>query len=828
MKTPALAGKLLLRDWRARELRMLALALIVAVTAVTAVAFFTDRVEGLMRMQASEMLAADLVLEAPDPLPEPFTRKAHSLGLRTATTVEFPSVVLQGDTPVLVQVKGVSDTYPLRGQLRTAQQPFGTETSGGLPGREEAWVEPRLLSLLAAKPGSHITLGEAELRITRVLTREPDRAWSVFRLAPRVLVPMTTVERTGLVRPASRVEHRLLLAGDATALGELRTWVEQRLPRGTEIIDLEGARPELKLALERGGSFLALSSLAAVVLAGVAIALATRRFGERQADASAVLRCLGATRRQVLGLFTLRLLGLGLIASLLGCLAGYAAQRVLARLLVDWIGGPLPPASWTPTLTGLAVGLLTLLGFALPPLLRLGAVSPLRVLRRDLGLPGAPVWLALATACAALIALMFWQADDPELALDFIGGIAGTLIVLLLTAWALIRALGVLRHRAGTVLRYGLAGLARSPGTSSLQLAGFGLGITALLLLAVVRVDLLSAWERTLPEGAPNQFLINIQPDQVEALGRFLRERGLETVGIYPMMRGRLTHIGDRPVSPEDYEESRARSLAAREFNLSTATDLQQDNRIAQGRWWTADELDRPWLSVEEGIARRLGIRLGDSLEFLIAGQPIRGEVKSLRSVRWDSFNPNFFVIGTPGLLAEQPATWITSFYLPPERTELASELVRAFPSVTLLDVSALISEVRTVMDRGSLAVEYVFLFTLAAGLLVLYAGIQATRESRIREAAVLRTLGMGRRRLLAGVGVEFASLGLLAGFLAATAATLIGQTLAQQVFELPYDVNPWLWVLATAGAGLGIAGAGIAATYPLVVAPPLQVLRRV
>jgi len=823
----ALAQRMLARDWRARELRLLAVALVVSVGAFTAVAFFADRVGQAMVGQASEMLASDLSVESPDPLPAALTERAKALGLRTAETIELSSVVLHGDQPVLVQVKGVSDGYPLRGRLRIADRALGKDRPAGLPAPNTAWVEPRLLSLLGVQPGATFSLGQAQLRIGAVLTHEPDRAWNLFRLAPRVMVRLDTLAATGLVSPASRVRHRLLVAGGRDAVAGLRTWLSGHMPAGARIIDLQEARPELRQTLDRGKSFLALAALSAVVLAGVAIALATRRFTERQADASAILRCLGASRRRVLTLFGLRLLGLGLGASLAGCLLGYAAQALLGWLLAGWFTGGLPAPSTTPILTGIGVGLVMLAGFALPSLLRLGAVSPLRVLRRDLDTPPAPAWIAVLIACAALSALLFWQADDVRLAMRFIAGVAATLGSLLLAAVLLVRAAAALRHRVGGVLRYGLAGLARSPATSALQLAGFGLGITALLLLAIVRVDLLSAWEHTLPPRAPNQFLINIQPDQVEQVRALLAAKGLHGAGFFPMMRGRLTRIAGRKVSPQAYASSHARSMAAREFNLSSTMELQPDNRILQGRWWTESERARPWFSVEQGIAELLGIRLGDELEFLIGGEPVRGEVKSLRSVRWDSFDPNFFVIGTPGLLAGYPATWITSVYIPPERTEIAAQIVRAFPSVTLFDVSALIGEVRALMDRGALAVEYVFLFTLAAGLLVLYAGIQASRDGRRREAAVLRTLGMARRRLLASVAVEFLTLGLLAGLLAAGAAALIGRVIATQILELPYAPDPRLWLLAACGSALGIGAAGIAATVPLVLTPPWQVLRR-
>lgn len=821
------AWRLLRRDWRSGELRLLVVALAVAAGAVTAVGFFTNRVEQLLEQQAGELLAADLVVETSDPPAPELREEAERLGLRTARTLSFPSVVFKGETSQLVQVKAVSSAYPLRGELRVSEQrdgPAGTQS--GPPAAGGAWVEPQLLGLLGSHLGDTLELGDSDFAIRGLIDWEPDRGSNLFRLAPRVMIALDDLEATGLLGPASRVRHRLLVAGDSDKVADYRAWLSSRLPRGAEIESIGASRPELSSALDQGRRFLGLAALTAVLLVGVAVALATRRFVDRQADTSAIMRCLGASRSFVLQVVVLRLVLLAGSAGAIGALGGLAAQQALAWLVSDWLARPLPAPSLAPLFQGIAVGLVTLLGFGLAPLLRLGQVSPLRVLRRDLGTAPPQFWITVVVAAAAFSGLVIWQAGDARMAMRILGGIAATLIALVLAATALIHLLSPLRYRSGTIWRYALASLTRNRPITVLQLVGFGLGVMALLLLAVVRLDLLQAWEAKLPADTPNHFLINIQPAEADALRALIESQGLETAGVYPMLRGRLTHIGQHEVRADDYDSPRAKRLATREFNLSWADRLQEDNALVAGRWWPASESEDLEFSVEEGIAETLGIRLGDRLTYQIAGSAVSGEVTSLRSVQWDSFNPNFFVIANPGPLAKYPGTFITSFYLPTDRTEVLRKLVDRFPSVTALDVNAIMSQVRLIMDRGSRAVELVFGFTLLAGLVVFYAGVQAGREARMQEAAVLRTLGLQRAELLGATATEFATLGLLAGTLGALGATLVGRLLASQVFGLPYEGNPWMLLGGALGGGLGVAIAGLIVTYPVLRRSPVEVFR--
>ncbi|MET0091529.1 MAG: FtsX-like permease family protein [Candidatus Thiodiazotropha sp.] len=823
-----LAIRLLRRDWRAGELRLLATALVIAVASVTSVSFFTDRIDRAMEQQASEVLAADLRLTRTEPLPDNLSDEADRSGLTQARTLGFPSVILNGNNTQLVDVKAVSGGYPLRGELQVRDAFDGeSHPASGLPAPGEAWLEDRLLPLLGLGIGDTFKLGQSPFQVTRIITYEPDRSSNLFQLAPRVMINRQDVAATGLLGPTSRVRYHLLLAGEPDAIQGYSEWVKTQDLPGLEVDDIRNARPETRAALDQGSRFLRLAAATAILLCVVAVALSSRRFVERQSDTSALLRCLGAQRRQVTQIFLLRLLGLGLIASLLGSLIGLAAQAVLVELVGHWFTQRIPPPSPWPLLSGFATGILVLTGFSLPSVIRLGDVPPLRVFRRDLDAPPLRYQVSLGLALSVLVALLVWQIGDDKLAFQLIGGLLAGLLLLLLIARVLVRLLAPLRHRAAGSWRYGLASLSRNPATTSVQLTGFGLGMTVLLVLALVRVDLLSSWRNSLPEDTPNQFLINIQPGQVDGVRKLLEQSGIREVGLYPMIRGRLISIGDHPVSAEDYPNPRAKRLATRDFNLSFATEMQTDNRTTSGTWWSATELDRPWFSVEEGLAKTLGIKLGDEIQFEVAGATVSGEVVNLRSVKWDSFNVNFFVVSPPGLLKDQPATYITSFHLPASQRQVLHQLIRTYPSITALDVTALMQQIRQIMDRGTLAVESVFLFTLAAGLIVLYAGIQASYELRVQETALLRTLGLKRRQLTLSIALEFALLGALAGVISALLATAISYTLSTAVFDLPWTLNPLLWLWAMLGGALGIGVAGTVASWSLLNIPPMAVLKR-
>ena len=583
----------------------------------------------------------------------------------------------------------------------------------------------------------------------------------------------------------------------------------------------------MRVALERAEQFLGLAALVSVMLAGAAIAVSSQRYAGRRLDAAAIMRCLGASQSVISRIYAFQVFTLGTAASLVGCGAGYLAQLLLVVLFEDLLVGNLPSPSLSPLGIGLMTGILTLAGFALPPILRLKKVPPARVLRRELGQIPAATWSAMLGPLLALAVLILWQAKDLQLAGYVLGGALASVAALAVAALMLVKLLGCLRGRVGVSFRFGLSNITRRASSSVLQVTAFGVGIMMLLLLTIVRGDVLDEWQRNLPPDAPNFFLINIQPAEVSAVESFMKARGLGDTDLYPMVRGRLKAINQREISSEDYDDDRARRLARREFNLSWTRRLPADNRVLAGRWW-AEDATTDAFSVEEGLAQTLGIRLGDRLRFDVAGQAVEADVTSLRFVEWDSFNVNFFVVSPPHLLSAYPATFISSFHLPRGKRPMLIDLVREFPSVTVLDVDALLSKVRQIMDRAVLGIEYVFAFTLVAGVIVLIAAIESTMDERRFETAIIRTLGGSKRALLGALLAEFFTLGCLAGTLAALAATLVGAVLAERIFQLSYQPDPWLLLVGMLAGGVGIGIAGVLRARSALEHPPLQVLRSV
>lgn len=821
-----LAMRLLVREWRAGELRLLFGALLVAVAAITTVSFFTNRVQLALNSQTNQLLAADLVLIADHPIPAQFSAQAASTGLRVARTVAFPSMVVSGQRNQFVEVKAVSPGYPLRGELSTSQALFvpADKVVQG-PQAGTAWADARLMQLMGLTVGDVIELGQARLTLAAVIQREPDRAGDFFNIAPRLMVNLDDIPSTQLIQPGSRVGYRLLIAGDAADIAAFRAWATSRLGRGERIEGIGDGRPEIRAAMERAQRYLGLAALVSAILAAVAVALAGRQYLARHLDSCAVLRCLGANQARLFRMYLLQFVVLGFVASLLGGLLGLGGQALLAEILRGRIVSDLPAPSLWPLLEGVSIGILLLLAFVVPPLLHLIKVPPLRVMRRDLGPPQQHGLITYALGALLVATVLVYRAGEIKLGLYVLAGIAGVILVGSMLTWLLLLLLASMRRRARGVWFYGLANVARRRATSLLQIIGFALGLMALLLLTLVRNDLFTSWQSALPADAPNRFLINIQPDQVSALEQFFQAEKLTMPHFYPMVRGRLAAINDRPVQAQDYPEERTRRLVEREFNLSWAGQPRADYRLTAGQWWQSGQAQDQF-SVEEGIAKTLNIRLGDRLRYDIAGTQIQGRVTSLRKVQWDGMQVNFFVIATPALLQTQPATYITSFHLPAGQEALLNQLLRQFPNLTVIDVATIIDDVRMIMDQVSDAVSFVFLFTLLAGLVVLYAAVLATRHERLYEAAVMRTLGARSHLLALAQWIEFATLGTVSGVLAATGASVSAWVLAEQVLNIPYTFNAWVWVIGVAGGAGGITLAGLMATRSVLRAPPLAVLR--
>lgn len=824
MKTIRHAFTALVRDWRSGEMILMAAAVTIAVAGLTTVGFFTDRVQRAMELQATELLAADLVLSANDPIEEALLAEARSRGLLHSRTATFRSVAVSGDRLQLAEVKAVETGYPIRGRLRIAEAMFSTEQpTGDIPAPGTVWVDSRLLQALGTNTGNSIDLGNSRFRVERILAYEPDRGGDLFSIAPRLLMNLADLPATGLILPGSRVRYRLLLGGAAVDVEGFRNAVEGR--DGLQVQSIRDERPELKRSLERAEQFLGLAVLVSVTLCGLAIGMSARRYASRQFDTCAVMRCLGVTQTFIARVYALQLALLATAFGLLGALIGLAAQEVLAAILEEVSGRQMPAPAFLPLLSGVLGGLVATLGFALPHLWKLKNVPPLRVFRRELE-PMPPRAVAVYGAAIATLALLTpWQSGNPALTAYVFGGLLATAALLAAGAACAIRLSLRLRSRVGVAWRYGMANLSRRAAGSMTQIIGLGLGATVMLLLTLIRTDLLEAWENRLPPQTPNYFLINVQPDEVAAMRGFLLEQARVETAFFPMIRGRLTHINDTGVVPDNYPNPRAQRLAEREFNLTTMERLQPDNKLVSGPWWP-DGSGEVLFSVEHGIAETLGLRQDDTLAFQVASRRIAGRILNLRSVEWDSFNVNFFVAANPGSLDGFPTTFITSFYLDDERRSLLVDLVRRFPSVTVIDVASLLREVRSIMDQAARTIEFVFLFTVLAGLLVLFTALHTTQDERRLESAVLRSLGASRARVTSGLTAEFLLLGGVTGLLAAAAAAILELVLANFVFELDVIPNPLLWVLGPAACVAVVVIGGLAGMRRIVSIPPIHALR--
>ena len=789
-----LAMRMLARDWRAGELTVLGIALMLAVAALTSVGFLTDRVEQALRQQSHQLLGGDLLLTADHPLPGRFHQEAATRGLRVAESATFPSMVSLGDAALLAEIKAVSAGYPLRGSLRTAAVLNAADApTSVVPQAGEAWPDERLATTLNLSPGTSLTLGRIAVQSGPVLTMEPDRGMNVFALAPRLMINLADLPASGLVQNGSRIRYRLHLAGETADVKAYEAWANAQLGRGEKIESLDNARPEIRNVTERAQRFLRLAALLAVILAAVAVALAAERYMRRHLDGCAVMRCMGASGAQLLLIHGGEFLIFGLAATLAGCGIGYAMQAGLEQMLASLMLTKLPAPSLLPWLHGLLVGLTLVIGFALPPLLRLKRVPTIRVLRREWSASEPASVGAYLLGAAVLAALMLWMAGELRLGLIVLGGFLIALAFFALMARGLLAGLGRLRPAGrGYGWRHGLANLRRRLAATMVQAVALALGLTALLLLTVARGDLLDSWLERVPADAPNRFAINIQPDQRVAIADFFKARGLPPPELEPMVRGRLVQVNGKPVGPESYADDRAQRLVDREFNLSWSVTVPSGNTVSGGRWHGATQAAE--FSVEQGLAETLNLKLGDRLTYDIAGNRVEAAITSLRKLDWDSMRVNFFVMSPPVVLQDYPASYITSFHLPAAKAGVIPELVRTFPNITVIDVAALVRQLHATIDQVARAVQLVFGFAVLAGLAVLYAALQASSDERRHELAVLRALGARSRQLSSALLAEFAALGALAGLLAGIAASLIGWALARFAFRLDYLPQMELW----------------------------------
>ena len=833
--SPFLLGwRQLQRDLRAGGLRLLILAVTLAVAALTSVAFFADRLQGGLARDALQLLGGDAVIASDQATPEAFVREARARGLASASTLSFPTMArasdAQGGASRLVALKSVEAGYPLRGQVQTSTEAgaAGAPTSD-VPAPGEVWVDAPLLEALGLRLGESLLLGDARLRIARTITLEPDRGTGFMSFAPRVMLGAQDLEATGLVQPASRITWRFAVAGEPRAVAHYTAWAQQQVERpemrGVRLESMDSGRPEMRQTLERAQQFLQLVALLAALLAAVAVALAARAYASAHLNGAALLRVLGQSQRTIALAYLSEFALVGLCASALGVLLGFALHHVFVFLLAGLVQSGLPAASAWPALLGLAVGLTLLAAFGLPPVLQLARVPPLRVLRRDLGGLRPASAAVLLAGVAGFAALLLAVARDWKLGAIAVGGFAGATLVFALLAWLavwLLRRL-VREGRAPQALVLATRQIAARPAYAVVQVASLAVGLLALVLLVLLRTDLIASWQQATPASAPNRFVINILPEQAQAFRARLQDAGVGEMDWYPMFRGRLVAINDRPVRLDDYTDERTRGLVDREFNLSNAADAPPHNQIVAGRW-TAGEAGA--VSVEEGIAKTLSLRLGDRLRFDIAGVQSEARITSVRRVDWSSMRANFFVMYPLAQMPGVPTTYLAA-YRAPEVPGFDNALVHDFPNVTNVDMSATLAQVQGVLAQVIRAVEFLFAFTLAAGVVVLFAAVTATREERTREFAIMRALGARAGLLRRVQRAELAGVGLLAGLLASLVAVAVGWALARYVFDFVWIARPWVPLAGSLAGALLALAAGWWGLREVLQRPVMQTLRQ-
>lgn len=825
-----LASKQLLRERRTSELRILFFALMIAVASSSTIGHFAERLQGAMQLSAGEFLAADLVLSSSEAPSAAQLAAVEDQSLKSSQTVQFASMLATDDDLQLASVKAVDNNYPLRGMLRSRTQLSGEELSGGRPQSGEVWLDNQLLTGLNLNIGDTIEIGAGIFRVARILTYEPDRAGNLLSFTPRAMINSADLPSADVLQPGSRASYRQLWSGDAQALDVLRTTLQANLLPHQRIEGLADGNQQVSSALERAASYLNLASLAAILLAGVAVALSASRFARQRFDQAALLRCFGLSRRHTLWLFCLQLLQLALLASILGSLLGWLAQLALFELLAGLLPSDIPAGSWKPFVAGISTSIVMLAGFALPPLIALGRIAPLRVLRRDL-IPTAPAtWLLYGMVCITLAILMWQLKLDMRLtsALLVGGGLAA--VILGTTLFIALKSIRFWLAKRSLAWRLSLGHLLRYPLNSVGQIMAFALILLSMALIVLLRSELLDNWQAQLPEHAPNHFAVNILPAEQSAFSAQLNSINNHSAPLYPVILGRLTQINGQSATQLIDPKANVMRTLQRDLNLTWTDALPKDNQITAGHWWQGNPANNhtnaPYqVSVENDLAQKLGVTVGDQLTFHIGGTDYVAQISSLRSVDWNSMQPNFFVIFDPQAMTSVAHTYMTSFYLPEHSEQLRIDLAKAFPSISILQVDAVLRQLRNILAQVTLAIELILLFVLAAGVSVLIAGLHSTLTERIQQGALVRALGASRQLLLQSQRNEFALIGACSGVLAWLGCEISSYILYRLVFDLAWQPHLWLISLPLLGAVL-ITTVGMLGTRQVLNSSPLQILR--
>jgi putative ABC transport system permease protein len=827
------ALRMLLRTWRGGQLGLIVWSLVLAVAVVTSVSLLAERIERALTAESSSFLAADRVVRSGRATNPDWIAKAAQQQVQTAKVLSFASMVYHQDDMHLASIKAVDDGYPLKGLLRRTTTPFTAdpaliESVGYGPAPGEVWVDARLLPLLNIELGDEIELGDIRLRATQIVVEEPDSGGSFGAFGARVLMNTADIPAAGIIVPGSRVTYRYLLAEGASGPDGFVShmeWLKAQLDVHERLITPDEAQASIASTMDKGRRFLLLAGSIGVVLAGIALALASYHFAAGQTQQVALLKSWGISARAVRSLYLQQSLWLGLGGSLLGLLVGYGFHELLISVVREWLPISLPMAGIRPWITGMATGLLCLGGFTLPALWHLPAQSPLAVLRQDVQVAPVSSLVRGLFGLAAVAGLLFWYSNSLYLSLAILAGFALTAVATVIIGLMLLRVGKTYGQKLGSVWRLASSNLWRRKSQSIIQMVGFSGAIALLMIMSVVRTSLIDEWRWQLADDAPNHFLLNVAPYELDGVRDLVTDQNLDTAGWYSMVRGRMTQVNSQPITEAQRDSHES---FRRELNLSWTKDLPEGNKLTAGKWW--DELDLTEdiapVSLEDELAMELGLSIGDQLTFSVGGLIFKAQVASTRSLNWDNMTPNFYFLFPEGLLEDYPRTHMTSLYIPPNQKLLVNDLLRAYPTVQVIELDKIIDRIRTIVGQVTSGLEVMTALILACGVLVMFAAVSLSMAERLQESAILRTLGSSRQLILGIQLVEFTVLGLMAGLLAAIGAEAAVALLQRFMFDLPFSMHPWIWVTGPIAGAILVGALGVGYSRKAVVQPPLDVLK--
>ena len=835
--------KLLWRDWKGGQLNLVVSALILAVMVVTAVSLFADRVERGLNQQITSFLASDLTVRGGIEITQDFRDKADELDLQTADLALFRSMVFAGDNNHLASVKAVANAYPLRGEIELSDDldigNLSKRSSG--PSQGEAWVEARLFNLLDIQIGDKIEVGYLSLTVTHLIVNEPDRGTGFTAAGARVMMSIDDLPASQLVRPGSRIGYRFLMSGADDDIESYKSWYKQReeaLKSSSELkhfrlVTPENAEEQLADAMQRGRAFLLLSGTIGVLLAGLAMALASQRYASRLTDQVALMKAWGQPTGAIRRSQFIRLFIIAAVSTAIGMLLGWLSHYMLLEIAKEALNVELPLPGPRPWIVATVTGFVCVLGFALPALWHLPAIAPLRVLRRDLPESLMGQGRRLAIGVIALLLLTYWYSESLLTSLLFLGALFALFGICALIALQFLKLVQSLGSWRGSFIRLGLANLWRRRGQTLVQLVGFSTTLMLLLVVTGLRTNLIAEWEAQLPEDTPSHFLYNVADREVDAVKQVLSESGVTTTPWFPMVRGRLVAINGETITRERMSKSDGLS---REVNFTQTTELPASNEVVDGSWWDSPPSELEF-SMEEQVATEIGVGVGDKIEFSVGGLKFVATLASIRSVDWQSMNPNFYVVFYPGALDRYAPNWVTAVRASQtenvnkgalaKQAPFVSKMIKLYPAAVVLELGDVIARIRDVISRVTQGLELILLLVLICGALVLFAAIGVSYDERLRENAILRTLGSSKKIIIGALAIEYATLGAIAGLIASAGAEVILFFVQINVFDMAAQWHPNLWVIGVLSGVLLITALGLLRSKDIIAVPPLQSLRQ-